>query len=637
MNKTFFANVLLSAAIIAVTGLSSCTKEVIITNMEFPMMPDGMPGGGMGTDDGDSPDIDSTITPYQGQMADDTDTAGTDEDIYWEANSLTATVTIKYDGATATASSSDSDIICLTDGAYVTIDMLTNAVKNVEIIASGQSGDGQLKIYGEKKFKLTLAGLELTCSRGPAINNQCKKRVFVHLADGSVNSLTDSDTYGNEPFYLNGATPDDEDRKGCFFSEGNMIFSGTGLLKVEGRKKHGIASDGYVYIRPGVTIAVTDAAKNAIHVKGDAGEDKGISMAGGLVYAHTSATAGKALKTDRHVEVTGGRMMLSTSGDAEYDPDEDDTSSAACIKTDGNVIISGGTHTLKSCGTGGKGINADGTLAISGGSTTVTTTGGKYIYDEARDLTSSPKGVKADGDITINDGNLVICVTGVSDGSEGLESKSAITISGGTIYAYAYDDAINASTAINISGGRVYAYAVNNDGIDSNGSITISGGLVIGIGTNAPESGIDCDNSATFLINGGTVIGIGGTVQSAPSASSSQRSVVYNGLSAAKGSTLCLLDSSGKPVMSYAMPRSLQGMAMLYSSPSLEAETYRIMTGGTLTGGTEEWNGWSAEGSWTGGSEAGSFTVSGTVTTVGNSGFGGGGQPGEFPGGGRPW
>ena len=89
--------------------------------------------------------------------------------------------------------------------------------------------------------------------------------------------------------------------------------------------------------------------------------------------------------------------------------------------------------------------------------------------------------------------------------------------------------------------------------------------------------------------------------------------------------------------MSYAMPRSLQGMAMLYSSPSLGAETYRIMTGGTLTGGTEEWNGWSEGGSWTGGSEAGSFTVSGTVTTVGNSGFGGGGQPGEFPGGGRPW
>lgn len=627
---------MLSAAIIAATALLSCTKEVIVNNMEFPMMPDGMPGPGMGTDDGDVPDFDSTIAPYTGETADDAsdDIVGADEDVYWEANTFSSVVTVVYDGTSATATSSDSRIICHTEGAYVTVDMLTNSVKNVEIIASGKSDDGQLKIYGEKKFKLTLDGLELECSRGPAINNQCKKRVFVHLTAGSANSLTDSPTYGDEPFYLNGATPDDEDRKGCLFSEGNMIFSGSGVLTVEGLQKHGIASDGSIHIRPGVTIAVTDAAKNALHAKGD--DDKGIYIAGGLIYARTSAVAGKCMKTDTHVEVTGGRMLLNTSGDAEYDAGNDDTSSAACIKTDGNVVITGGTHILKSTGTGGKGINADGTLTIDGGTTTVTTTGGKYIYDEARDLTASPKGVKADGDITITDGSLSICVTGISDGSEGLESKSAISISGGTVYSYAYDDAINASTAINISGGRVYAYAVNNDGIDSNGDITISGGLVIGIGTNAPESGIDCDYSNGFLINGGTVIGIGGTVQTSPSTSSLQRSVVYNGLSAAKGATLCIMDASGSPIASYKVPRTLSNMAILFSSPALEGGSYQILTGGTLSGATDEWNGWSEGGAWDGGSQAGTFTVSGTVTTVGNGGFPGGGQPSGFPGGFRP-
>lgn len=638
MTETFLKHTLCAVVSLAAITFTSCTKEVIVNNMDFPMMPDTMPGAGMGSDDGDAPDFDSTIAPYAGERADDAanDIAGTDEDIYWEANSFTPTVTVTYDGATATATSTDSRVICHTEGAYVTVDMLTNSVKNVEITASGSSGDGQLKIYGEKKFKLTLAGLNLTCSRGPAINNQCKKRMFVHLSDGSSNTLTDSEIYGEEPCYLNGATPADEDRKGCLFGEGNMIFSGEGVLTVEGRQKHGIASDGYIYLRPGVTIAVTDAAKNAIHAKGDAAEEKGIYMAGGLIYAHTSAEAGKCLKTDTHVEVRGGRLLLNTSGGSTYDAEEDDTSSAACVKTDGNVIIAGGTHSLKSTGTGGKGINADGSLSVSGGETTVTTTGGKYIYDEARDLTSSPKGVKADGDIDISGGSLNICVTGVSDGSEGLESKASITISGGSVYCYAYDDAINAATAINISGGRVYAYAVNNDGIDSNGSITIDGGLVIGIGTTAPESGIDCDYTDRFLINGGTVIGVGGSVQSAPSSSSRQRSVVYNGLSVSKGAALCLMDGSDKPVVSFQMPRSLYSMGLLVSSPAISEGSYYISTGGTLTGGTDSWNGWSEGASCSGGTQSDPFTVNGIVTTVGNSGFGGGGQPGGFPGGGQP-
>lgn len=622
---------------LSVITLVACTTETDFEEWGLPDMPGNMAGGvpGDGTDDGDVPDFDATIQAYAGQMADDAsmDVVGTDEDLYWEANSFKETVRVTYAGTSASVTTTNSNILYNVDGAYVTIDMLTNSVKNVEIEVSGRSDDGQLKIYGEKKFKLTLSGVELTCTRGPAINDQCKKRVFVHLTEGTTNSLTDAATYSDEPYYLNGASSGDEDRKGCFFSEGNLIFSGTGVLTVEGRQKHGIATDGYFYMRPGVTLAVTDAAKNAIHVKGDEDDNIGIYIAGGLLYAHTSATAGKGMKTDLHVEVAGGQLQLNTSGGSEYDSDEQDTSSPACIKTDGNVYITGGTHVLKSTGTGGKGINADGTLTVSGGTTTVTTTGGKYIYDEARDLTSSPKGVKADGDITVSGGKLNICVTGVSDGSEGLESKAALTISGGEVYSYAYDDAINASTAITISGGKVYAYAVNNDGIDSNGSLVITGGLVIGVGTSAPESGIDCDNSNSFRVDGGTVIAVGGSVQSNPSSSSKQRSVVYGGLSAAKGTTLCILNASGVPVMSYELPRSLSSMTLLFSSSDLVAGSYTLSMGGVLSGATDRWNGWSAGGTWADGTQVGTFTSSSTVTTVGNGmgGFDGGG----FPGGGR--
>lgn len=474
----------------------------------------------------------------------------------------------------------------------------------MEIVVSGKSDDGQLKIYGEKKFKLTLSGVELTSGKGPAINDQCKKRAFVHLTAGTTNRLTDAASYSEEPRYLNGGSSASEDRKGCFFSEGNLIFSGTGVLEVEGNYKHGIVTDGYFYTRPGVTLAVTGAAKNAIHVKGDEDDGIGVYMAGGLVYANVSSTAGKGIKTDLDAEIAGGKLLLNTSGNATYDSDEKDTSSSAGIKTDGSVIISGGTHILKSTGTGGKGINADGEIRISGGETTVTTTGGKFYYSS--DLTSSPKGVKADGDITISGGKLNISVTGVSDGSEGLESKSTLAISDGEVYVYAYDDAINAASAINISGGKVYAYASNNDGIDSNGSLVISGGLVIGVGTSAPESGIDCDNSNSFRIDGGTVIGMGGTLQSSPSSSSKQRSVVYNGVSATKNAKICVLDNEGTPVLTFAFPRTMSGASFFFSTPDIASgASYTVSSGGTLGDYTDSWNGWYGGGTWSGGSQVG--------------------------------
>ena len=238
--------------------------------------------------------------------------------------------------------------------------------------------------------------------------------------------------------------------------------------------------------------------------------------------------------------------------------------------------------------------------------------------------------MKADGNITISGGKLNISVTGASDGSEGLESKATLTISGGEIYSYAYDDAFNAASAINITGGKVYAYASNNDGIDSNGSLVISGGLVIGVGTSAPESGIDCDDSNSFKINGGTVISMGGTLQSNPSTSSTQRSVVYNGVSATKGTKICVLNSSGTPVLTFEFPRTMNGAAFYFSTPDIASgASYTLSSGGSLSDNTDAWNGWYGGGTWSGGSQVGTFTSNSVVTTIGSSsGPGGGGMPG---------
>lgn len=571
-----------------------------------------------------------TIEAYDREKADDADkdVAGTDEDLYWEANSFTKTVKVFFEGTEARVVCGDKSVLYHTDGAYVTIDLQTNLVEGVEISVSGKSAKGQLKIYGGKKFKLTLNGVELSSDIGPAINCQCKKRAFVHLAENKTNRLTDASSYYAEPYYLNGATAETEDRKGCFFSEGNLVFSGSGILVVNGNYRHGIATDGYFYMRPGVTIAVEDAAKNAIHAKGDATDAIGIRIQGGLICANTSATAGKCLKTDSNVNISGGKLLLTTSGGSMYDSTEKDTSSPACIKADGNMILNDGTLIMKSTGNGGKGINVDGTLEVNGGKTSISTTGGRFTYN--RNLTSSPKGVKADGNITVNSGELNISVTGKSEGSEGLESKSAITINGGDIYIHAYDDAMNGATNVTIKGGKVYCYAENNDAIDSNGKLNLEGGLVIGSGSREPEEGFDCDISSNFTVKGGILIGTGGRSVS-PSSASTQRTVIYNGISATKDTKICIRNSSGTAILTYELPRTMSSMSLFFSSPDLQAGSYTVYSGGTLTNPEESWNGWYSGGNWSGGTQLGTFTSNSMITTVGSS-----GGPGGGPGGGRP-
>lgn len=612
-------------AIIAMTVLTvvSCKKE------NEPVLPPDIPQGG---DEGVTPPIvDGTIIPYNGELASDGDMDIVDNDndsIFWEANEWKNEVTINYSDTGTTVTKSNEYIVCYQEGAHVVLDLLTNSVKSVKITIQGKSSDGSLKIYGEKKTLLAMNGVDLTSSKGPAINNQCKKRLFVQINEGTTNRLTDSSKYSDDIWYHPQSDAEDEDRKGTLFSEGNLIISGKGSLIVEGNKKNGIATDNYYYQRHGSTVVINSAASNGIKVKGSNG--LGIVVAGGLIYANVASTAGKCLSSDLDVAIFGGKLELNTSGGSEYDADENDTSSPSCIKADGNITISGGEIICKSIGSGGKGLSADGTLYVTGGSITISTSGNKYEYSS--DLTSSPKGIKIDGDITIDGGNITISVTGKSDSSEGLESKANITINGGNIYITAYDDAINSTGDITINGGCISAYSTRNDGIDSNSKLYVNGGIVISSGGDAPEEPFDADNSNNFIIKGGVLIGTGGNIMTKPSNASTQKTVIYNGLNGTKDALVAVLDNSGKIVMAYRLPRTMNRMVLLVSTPQfVQGGQYAIYSGGSVTG-DDIW-GYYGNGTYSGGSKLSDFTTNQTVTTIGNNGGPGGGPGGDGPGG----
>lgn len=621
MKKTIIISVLTLSAIL------SCTPVDRPDDMVPPEIP-GQNGGENGVENY-TPEISTDENGYDGLTATDkeADTVIAGDETYWENQEFLTTVTVTYSGNSAVVTSTGNAVKHYIIGADVAID-LTDAGA-AEIIASGKSDDGQLKVYGNSDVKLTLKGLELTSAKSAAINIQNKKILYLHLEEGTTNVICDAESQSDESYYPEGVVADDEKRNGAIYCKGSVVVSGSGILSLTGKKKHGISVKSSLKIRPGVTLAINDVKDNCVKAEG-------ITVLGGYLWAKTSADAGKCLSSDADVTVKGGQLKLYTSGGSVYEEDENDTSSPAGVKADGNIYIYNGEMLCISTGEGGKGLNADGGITMDDGIVNVVTSGGKYVYNAALDLDSSPKGVKADGEITINGGLLNIQVTGRSDGSEGLESKSKITVNGGEVFVYAYDDAINVGgdspVGMEINGGKIFAFADNNDGIDSNGKLWVNGGLVIASGSGAPEEGLDCDRSQNFIVTGGTLIGTGGAAIST-SSSSTQRSVIYNGVQAKTGELFVITDAEGNPVLKYELPRTINGMSLFFSSPDIKSGgTYTVYSGGSLSGNSVNWNGWFEDGTYTAGTELGTFTSSSLTTTVGQSNGPGGGPGNGGPG-----
>jgi len=606
MKKLAFLSLLISALF-----LCSCADD----NYDSldPFNGGGTIPGGQSGNNATGDDLESFDITLDTSALSETETIPSDEsdetyDDYVEHSTLSRQVTVTFNDNSATVEGNTDGVDVTVDGANVTV---VNGNKEMEFILTGSTSTGSFKCYSDYKFKITLNGVSIINPSGPAINNQSHKRTFVELASGTTNNLTDGSTYSN--------IPEDEDCKACFFSEGQLIFSGSGTLNVTGNYKNGVCSDDYVRLRPGNIINVSTSASNGIKT------NDGVFINGGVLNVSVSGTAAKGISSDGLVQIDGGRTTIITTGNGEYDSDEQDTNACAGIKADSIFTMNEGELYIKSTGSGGKGVNSDQTVTFNGGTVKILTTGARYTYGS---LHSSAKGIKGDGNVTINGGSIKVRASG-GEGSEGIESKQNVTITGGTVEVSSYDDAINVSNrtyALNISGGSVYAYASANDALDSNGSITISGGTVIAAGASQPEGGIDCDNSAV-VINGGVVIGFGG--ENSSMSTSSKQPILVSGNQISAG-TIMAVDCGSNNVLTYKVPRTFN--QMIISSPKLTTgSSFTITSGASVSGGTT-FHGLTTGGTVSGGSSVASGTLSSTVTYSNSSSTGGMG--GNMPGGG---
>ncbi|MBR1706910.1 MAG: carbohydrate-binding domain-containing protein [Bacteroidales bacterium] len=560
-----------------------------------------------------------------------------DDDISNTTFTRMITVTYASSGATVTG---DYYGYASVSGNHVTVN--NTGSESIVYQLTGTASDGSFKLYSSKKQALLLNGLTLTNPSGAAINNQSKKRTFVMIE--GTNTLADGASYTG--------TPSGEDEKAAFFSEGQLIFSGSGSLTVTATGKAGITSDDYVRFMSSPTVKVTSSAGHGVR-----GKDK-VEISSGTLDVATSAAMKKGINSDSLVVITGGTTTVKVTGSGGYDSDDKEYKGTSCIKADRYFRMSGGTVTLTNSGAGGKGLRAGSeettdviASEISGGTLTITTTGTNYSAGD-----KSPKGIKAGwktassgggwgggSSSSASYGNLVISggtvdVTTSGTGGEGIESKGSLTFSGGKVTAVsAKDDAINAAGIITFGGAYVYAWSSGNDAVDSNygksGAITVTGGVVIAHSKNGAEEGFDCDNHGYIIFKGGTVFCSGGQQGggggwgsgSSSTPTCSQPVHFLSNYSLGGPGYFTVTDSSSQVVFSVYVPRALSGCYSFITAPDLKSgTTYKYgVTSSAPSGSTSGWGTYYYTGG-TASVSTGSWTAGSGYTSSGSSSGGGG-------------
>ncbi|WP_405396984.1 carbohydrate-binding domain-containing protein [Maribacter sp. Asnod2-G09] len=386
-------------------------------------------------------EIEITSTNASGTAEGDTDNTGADEDDLEENATFTNTVEIVFSETSVTITNPvPDDVVISQDGADVTVN---SSISEVAYEVSGTTTDGMLKMYSDKKFKLSLTDLSITNNDGPAINIQSSKTIFV-LLEGT-NNLIDASSYSD--------IPDDEDAKAAFFSEGQLVFSGSGALNVAGNYKHGIASDDYIRVISG-TITVSEAASDGMHT------NDYIIIDGGTININASSDGMDC--GEGYIIINAGTFNINAIDDgivASYDIDDED-------EPDDSITPN---------------------LTINGGEFTITTSEGE--------------GMEAKGIMTINDGTINIDAY-----DDGLNAIGTLYINGGNTFVKStLNDAIDSNAGITITGGTTIAISVRTDEPDGSfdtddNLFKVTGGTILGLALNTsfPTESASTQNTVIF-------------------------------------------------------------------------------------------------------------------------------------------
>lgn len=313
--------------------------------------------------------------------------------------------------------------------SYVNLEYAGNSDEIIYNV-TGSSSNGALIIKSDYKMQVNLNNVTLNSTCGEAMRFKCGKRIALVMADGSVNTFTDS----------NGETaPDPLDKhKACIYTKGHIEISGNGTLNVTGNYNHAIGAKEHIKIKRTVkAINILGAVSDGIH----AGEF--FEMNGGIVTIdNTAKKDGIQVEFKRDDE---GRLIedddqentgVFTLNGGTINITQAQTEDAKCIKSESHAVINGGTLLLHATTNGTRGIQAGGDIIIDqaeGATTdiTISAEGKKCTVSEHEKDPDKCMGINVDGHAYIKGGTINITVPENGESAIGLKADKNLYISGG--------------------------------------------------------------------------------------------------------------------------------------------------------------------------------------------------------------
>lgn len=346
------------------------------------------------------------------------------------------------EAATVITFNSDNQVETITqDGTY---------------IVRGSSEGGQLivdltnvKDPENAKAQVVLDGLTLVNTSAPALLVAQADKVFITLAEGSTNTLSDGS--GRTDLAADDAATDDitesANENATLYSHDDLTINGSGALIVSSANHHGIKCQDDLAIVDGI-IAVT-SGKDGIR-----GKDS-VKIAGGTITIQSGDDGIYSNQTDSpyekgFVNITGGETTINAAGDGIK-------GQALARLADGRVTVESSYEGIEAC-----------LVWLEGG---------------AHSITSDDDGVNAAGDIRVD---------------------FLINITGGTFYIDAEGDGLDSNVTLTQSGGTVVVagptLTFDNGALDAEHSAVITGGSMLAMDDSGMPAAFDSDSAQCTLL-----------------------------------------------------------------------------------------------------------------------------------------
>ena len=365
------------------------------------------------------------------QTADDSQTDAASEafsnrDLSGEYDDETVSITLTGDSAVA-----DSDAVTVS-GSTVTI-----TAAGTYILSGELNGSVIVSASKDDKVQLVLDGVSIHSETFAAIYVAHADKVFITLADGSENTLSNGGTF---------TQVDESNVDAVIFSRDDLTFNGTGSLTITSPAGHGVVCKDELVFTDGT---------------------------------YEIGSARHAISAKDSIAIADGTYTLAAYGDGLHAENDDD-------ETLGSIYIAGGTFKI---GSADDAIHAVTTVQIDGGSFELSAAEGiegTYIQinDGEISIEASDDGVNAaykssayTPTFEMNGGALTV-VMGAGD-TDGIDSNGNIIVNGGTIDVTG-NSSFDYDGSAQYNGGTII---VNGQQVDSIPNQMMGGGMEGGMGS----------------------------------------------------------------------------------------------------------------------------------------------------------